>query len=107
MKEENHKPKKWVPCEIEAEYFKDDRKVARMERKIASAKDRSKYKKTDREKKEKSREIHQNIKLAKEDLHKGRVLSITPRGIIVEHEQATYVCTLRGLLKKRKLSSRT
>lgn len=100
--DEARMPKKWVPCDVEAEYFKDDRKTSRMERKRASAKDRSKYKKTDRDKHQKSQELHQNIKLSKEDLLKGRVLSITPQGFIVEHEHDTYVCTIRGLLKKEK-----
>ncbi len=100
--EEPRMPQKWVPCDLEAEYYKDDRKNSRMERKRASAKDRSKYKKTDREKWQKSKDLHQNIKLAKEDLLKGRVLSITPQGFVVEHENATYVCSLRGLLKKEK-----
>ncbi len=95
-------PKKWVSCDIEADYFKDERKTARMERKLASAKDRSKYKKTDREKWKKSPELHQNIKLAKEDFLKGRVLSITPQGFVVAHENDTYVCSIRGLLKKEK-----
>ncbi len=101
---ENHArmPKKWVPCDIEAEYFKDDRKTSRMERKRASAKDRSKYKKTDRDKWQKTKEIHQNIKLTKEELLKGRVLSITPQGFAVEHEHEVYICSIRGLLKKEK-----
>lgn len=95
-------PSKWVPCDIEAEYFKDGRKTSRMERKMASAKDRSKYKKTDKEKWQKSQEQQQNIKWSKEDLLKGRVLSITPQGFVVEHEHTTYVCSIRGLLKKEK-----
>lgn len=102
-KDENHPmPKKWVPCDLEAEYFKDHRKTARMERKLASAKDRSKYKKTDREKRKKSEELHQNIKLSKEEFLRGRVLSITPQGFLVEFEHETYICTIRGLLKKEK-----
>lgn len=100
--DDSRMPKKWVPCDIEAEYFKDDRKKARMDRKLASAKDRSKYKKTDRGKWEKSKELHQNIKIAKENLLKGRVLSITPQGFIVAYNEETYVCSLRGLLKKEK-----
>ncbi|BBI17758.1 ribosome small subunit-dependent GTPase A [Neochlamydia sp. S13] len=95
-------PKKWVGCDLEADYFKDDRKNSRKERKLASAKDRSKYKKTDRDKRQKNKELHQNIKLAKEDLLRGRVLSITPQGIMVEHEDAIYACSMRGLLKKEK-----
>lgn len=101
-KDDPKMPSKWVSCDIEAEYFKDDRKHSRMERKIASAKDRSKYKKTDREKWQKNKELHQNIKLAKEDLLKGRVLSINPQGIIVECDNEIYTCSLRGLLKKDK-----
>jgi ribosome biogenesis GTPase / thiamine phosphate phosphatase len=100
--EDNRKPHKWVSCDVEADYFKDDRKTSRLERKRASAKDRSKYKKTDRGKWEKSKELHQNIKLAKEDLLRGRVLSITPQGFCVQHEKDTYICTIRGLLKKEK-----
>lgn len=95
-------PKKWVPCDLEADYFKDDRKTSRMERKLASAKDRSKYKKTDRDKRQKNKELHQNIKLSKENLLKGRVLSITPQGFLVQHAEETFVCSIRGLLKKEK-----
>lgn len=100
--DDSRMPKKWVPCDVEAEYFKDDRKTSRMERKLASAKDRSQYKKTDKDKRKVSKELHQNIKLAKEDLLRGRVLSITPQGFVVEHEHETYVCSIRGLLKKVK-----
>jgi ribosome biogenesis GTPase len=95
-------PKKWVSCDVEADYYKDDRKKSRMERKMASAKDRSKYKKTDREKFVKSKELHQNIKIAKEDFLKGRVITINPKGFIVDHEGTQYACALRGLLKKDK-----
>lgn len=100
--EDKRMPQKWVSCDIEAEYFKDDRKHSRMERKLASAKDRSKYKKTDRDKQEKNKGLHQNIKVPEEDLLEGRVLSITPQGFVVEHEKARYTCTIRGLLKKEK-----
>lgn len=95
-------PKRWVGDELEDHYFKEDRKSSKMERKIASAKDRSKFKKTDREKFKKSEDLHKNIKLSKEHLLRGRVLSIVPEGIVVEHEKQNYLCTLRGLLKKEK-----
>ena len=95
-------PKRWVGDDLEEEYLKEDRKSGKIERKLASAKDRSKYKKTDREKFKKSDELHKNIKLSKDQLHKGRVLSIVPEGIIVDFEGNQYLCTLRGLLKKEK-----
>lgn len=94
--------KRWVGCEVEDHFFGDDRKLSKSERKMAIANDRSKYKKTDQAKFLKSEELHKNIKLAKESLFKGRVLSIVPQGFIVEHEESRYVCTLRGLLKKDK-----
>jgi ribosome biogenesis GTPase len=92
------RPKRWVACPIEEEYFGDDRKLGKIERKRASAKDRSKYKKTDREKHAKPAEYQGS----KENLLRGRVLSITPQGILVEHENKQYVCSLRGALKKDK-----
>lgn len=95
-------PKRWIGDELEEEYFKENRKSGKMERKLAAAKDRSKYKKTDREKFKKSEELHKNIKIDKEQLLRGRVLSIVPEGIVVEHEHHQYCCTLRGLLKKEK-----
>jgi ribosome biogenesis GTPase / thiamine phosphate phosphatase len=94
--------KRWVGCPVEAEYFGDERKQSKLERKIASAKDRSKYKKTDREKFQKTSDIHKNIKIDKEQLLRGRVLTIASQGIIVDYEGKTVTCTLRGLLKKEK-----
>ncbi len=102
-KEEKHfLPKRWVKCEIEEEFLGDNRKSTKADRKIAEAKDRSKYKKTDQKKMLSKVEIHKNIKLSKEDFKKGRVLSITPQGIVVECENEIYTCSLRGLLKKDK-----
>jgi len=51
-KKHEHEPKKheqgrWIACDVEHEYFGEDRKSAKMERKRVEAKDRSKYKKTD------------------------------------------------------------
>lgn len=95
-------PKRWVGCHIEEEYFGDERKVDKLERKIAKAKDRSQYKKTDLDKRANLTELHKNIKKSREDLLEGRVLSIAPQGILVDYEGCTYVCSLRGLLKKEK-----
>lgn len=95
-------PKQWIGCDLEAEYFGDDRKMSKKERKIASAKDRSKYKKTDKDKFQRSPEIHKNIKIDRESLSRGRVLSIASEGILVDCEGENFVCKLRGLLKKTK-----
>ena len=94
--ESRYIPKQWVGCPLEAEYFGDDRKLSKREAKMASAKDRSKYKKTDREK------FQSPKKIDKEKLLQGRVLSIESEGIVVEHEGKTIICKLRGLLKKEK-----
>lgn len=80
--------------------FYESKKERRAARKIASRRDRSKFKKTDREKKEHHRKTERERKLAKKNLLKGRVLAITPDGISVEHEGEIYLCVLRGALKK-------
>lgn len=98
---EGRLPKQWVGCDIEEEYFGDDRKLSKKERKIAAAKDRSKYKKTDRDKPRKQAEQNKDEKISsKENLLEGRVLSIVPEGIMVEHEHSLITCSLRGALKK-------
>lgn len=96
-------PKRWISCPIEAEYFGDDRKSSKAERKLASAKDRSKYKKTDQRKQAKQQK---DYKIEKELLERGRVLSIASQGIFVESQGETLLCTLRGVLKKDKTQSK-
>ena len=96
-------PKRWVKCDIEVEYFGDDRKRDKLERKIAKAKDRSKYKKTDQQKIEKESARVEEQRLAdSENLLRGRVISITPQGYSVDCEGEMVTCTLRGTLKKEK-----
>lgn len=97
MNKKEDRPKRWVGCPVETEYFGDDRKLAKQERKTAKAKDRSKYKKTDLDKRITSPEETSSIT---EEYSRGRVLSITSQGILVDHEGTTMVCTLRGVLKK-------
>lgn len=96
------KSRRWIKCSIEEEYLGEDRKAGKAERKLAKAKDRSKYKKTDQEKYLKSLEKEKTAKLSKQDLHEGRVLSIIPQGIMVDHEGELIRCILKGLLKKEK-----
>lgn len=91
-------PKRWVGCDMEAAYFGEDRKSGKANRKMASAKDRSQYKKTDQRQQAKQ----QKEFVAGEELQRGRVLSIASQGIIVESDGKNYTCTLRGVLKKEK-----
>lgn len=103
MTKKEHIPKRWVGCSVEADYLGENRKHGKKQRKMASAKDRSKYKKTDRDKLQRM-EKEQRAQTGKDNPHlfKGRVLSITPQGIMVDFENQTICCALRGLLKKEK-----
>lgn len=95
MSEEKKYRKHWIGCQVETDYFGEDRKSGKAERKMASAKDRSKYKKTDMKKESKQQ------KVSHENLTQGRVISIESQGITVAVEgEGTFNCTLRGLLKK-------
>lgn len=82
------------------------RKESRQDRKRAMAKDRSKYKKTDQKKVAAAADQQKNLKLDFEKLLRGRVLTIVPQGVLVEHEGSDYTCTLRGLLKRDKTQSK-
>ncbi|MBA3817243.1 MAG: ribosome small subunit-dependent GTPase A [Parachlamydiaceae bacterium] len=90
-------PKRWVKCSTEEEYFGDERKSSKAERKRVKAKDRSKYKKTDVKKQEQQVQVFDP-----KALERGRVLSIASQGIYVQVGEEIILCTLRGLLKKDK-----
>lgn len=96
------RPKRWIGCPIEDEYFGDDRKLGKAERKLASAKDRSQYKKTDRRKLAKQ----QPVKVDTSGMERGRVLSISPQGIAVEVSGSIVTCMLRGVMKKDKTQAK-
>lgn len=96
-----HMPKRWVGCSIEEDFFGDDRKIHKAQRKQATAKDRSKYKKTDRDKMSKQLDSADED-LSKKDFIKGRVLSIASQGVLVDCEGEKLTCTLRGSLKQEK-----
>ncbi len=85
---------------IEEEYFSYDRKIARKERKLASAKDRSKYKKSDQDQLKKR--ISSDDSNEYDHLQQGRVLAIQPEGIIVCSDQKNWICSLKGSLKQDK-----
>lgn len=106
MKENDHIPHRWIGCPIEEEYLKENRKEGKAKRKMAIAKDRSKYKKTDQEKYLKSVEKDKAAKLGKQDWLEGRVLSITPQGFAVDWQGEIITCVLKGLLKKEKTQAK-
>lgn len=81
----------------EENYHSQDRKAHRKERKHAIASDRSKYKKTDQEKKEKPSKGQ-----AAEGSLRGLVTIILPEGIQVFAEGENYLCTLKGQLKHER-----
>jgi ribosome biogenesis GTPase / thiamine phosphate phosphatase len=95
-------PTRWIGCETEAHYFGEDRKLGKAQRKMASAKDRSRYKKTDQRQQAKQQKEFVN----EEHLKRGRVLSIASQGIIVESDGELLTCTLKGSLKKDKTLSK-
>lgn len=98
--------KRWIACDTEDEFFGEDRKQAKLDRKIAQAKDRSKYKKTDKAKFLQSVKDDQQQKSKSDQSKRGRVISIVPEGIIVVCEDKTIVCHLRGILKKERTQSK-
>jgi len=86
---------------FEEEFHARDRKYFRKERKLAAQTDRSKYKKTDQDQLKKRQQEHISIPLG-EELKRGRILAITPEGILVDSDDHLYMCTLKGALKQDK-----
>jgi ribosome biogenesis GTPase len=85
---------------FEEEFHAQDRKADRKDRKHAVSRDRSKFKKTDQDKlKKRALEASANTPLDEDNL-RGRVLAITPEGIVVERDHISYLCSLKGVLKK-------
>lgn len=78
--------------DFEEEFHAKDKKIHRKERKIAQRKDRSKFKKTDQDKRPLQEELTA--------YPLGRVIAITGEGITVDFEEKTYLSTLKGALKK-------
>lgn len=85
---------------IEEEFYTSDRKESRNERKLASNKDRSKYKKTDQDQLKKRNALANTQNM--DHLKLGRVLAISPEGITVSCEEKNYICSLKGSLKQDK-----
>ena len=76
-----------------------DKKSSRRDKKVASEKDRSKYKKSNMDQKKK---IEAALREDLPDLPKGQILAISPEGISVVSNQQIWLCQLKGSLKKEK-----
>lgn len=82
---------------IEEQEHGKNKKASRQERKRLTDKDRSKYKKTDTDK-------IKPVELC--EGQKGRILQIRPEGVVCQIDARTYLCALRGILKKEKRMSK-
>lgn len=104
----NHKQDSYSPNSYSNEHepHEESLKDGKKKRKLAQARDRSKFKKTDIKKYTKSINDNLNAKLINQNLLEGRVLSIMPQGIVVDHKEELIYCTLKGLLKKEKTEAK-
>jgi len=85
---------------FEEEFFSQDRKASRKERRRISVKDRSKFKKTDQDQLKK--QTAKTSASDEEHLLRGKVLGILPEGICVSSDGKEWMCSLRGTLKQDK-----
>ncbi len=90
------------PRDYDDAFRAEEKKESKEDRKRAIKKDRSKYKKTDFEKFQEELQKEYKEKASQLNLKSGQVTSIRSEGINVASEGKTWVCTLRGLLKKTK-----
>ncbi|WP_194848478.1 ribosome small subunit-dependent GTPase A [Candidatus Neptunochlamydia vexilliferae] len=81
--------------DYEEAFYSSGKRESRKERRQTQAKDRSKYKKTDQVKQEKTVTLGENDR-------RGRVLKISPDIITVTCDNTAFDCTLKGALKKEK-----
>ncbi len=88
---------KFDHLDYEEHYLSRDRKESKKDKKMAQSKDRSKYKKTDREKKAQNQITPDVAHLAE-----GKVITITSEGMLVESAHKKIICSLRGNLKQER-----
>lgn len=97
------KDEQWEEEDFEKMFVPGARKEQRQERKIASNRDRSKYKLTDQKKREKAvRREQSHLQHKLEGTCRGRVLEASSKGFSVEWEGELFLCSLKGALKKEK-----
>jgi ribosome biogenesis GTPase len=85
---------------LEEEFYSKDKKASRKERKLASSRDRSKYKKSDQDQLKKQSDSTGSE--STDPFKRGRVLAILPEGIFVSCDQEEFLCSLKGSLKQDK-----
>jgi ribosome biogenesis GTPase len=88
------------PFDIEEEFFGDDRKGSKEQRKRKEAQDRSKYKKSDLKK----RVVEP---LSMEGATEGIVTEVSSRGYLVRSGEEETLCHLRGNLKEERHEEKT
>lgn len=86
--------------DYEEEYHPSGKRENRKERRETRAKDRSKYKKSDRD--QKRDQLKGEAPPLGANYLRGRVLTISPDMITVSSGAQTYLCSLKGALKKEK-----
>ena len=84
--------------DFEEQYHDQDRKQHRKDRRHAEISDRSKFKKTDQEKK--------TVTPLDPSWKRGRVTSISGEGAWVDADGAQILASLRGLLKKERMQAK-
>jgi ribosome biogenesis GTPase / thiamine phosphate phosphatase len=90
MREDKH-------YQFEEDFHSKDKKFHRKERKHATSRDRSKFKKSDQDQLKKA-----PATIVAEGNVLGRVLAITAEGILVAFQEDFYTCSLKGALKQEK-----
>ncbi len=80
-----------------------ERKEQRKERKQASFKDRSQFKKSDLDQKRKRQDL---LEAPGDHFLEGRVLAILSEGILVDHKGKFYLCSLKGALKQQNIRTK-
>ncbi|MGD2169214.1 MAG: ribosome small subunit-dependent GTPase A [Chlamydiota bacterium] len=83
----------------EEDFFAKHRKDTKKQKKYYQSKDRSKYKKTNLEKKVTEKPLPKEAK-------KARVLSITGEKVVLDFQGKEYLATLKGSLKKEKTKNK-
>ncbi|MDJ0652000.1 MAG: ribosome small subunit-dependent GTPase A [Simkaniaceae bacterium] len=86
--------------DYEEQFHPKGKRESRKERRETRVRDRSKYKKSDRDQKKRHLK-NEEPPLGANDL-RGRILTITPDTITVSSGHKTYLCSLKGSLKKEK-----
>lgn len=84
----------------------EDKKESRKRRKQAQKQDRSKYKKSVRQKHAEKILEEGKQRIENEKLSRGRVISIFSEQILVYSHGKNFTCTLRGVLKKEQLEAK-